>query len=187
MRRRPRETETAPALLTNSNGEYRDGSSNKTPHIVAHVRRPPLVAHALQLLSASFWREIKEGGRPREHRYCTARTQPIQAITLLVAVCPGGPGKENLPVSPPNITAKHHRPNFAAKHEAAVLRSSLKNNLNSARSGRQEPARPTLFFPLDEEVSQVFQSGCGSTVFVQFRACLINQAVGLAERFLDAK
>jgi hypothetical protein len=38
--------------LTNSNGEYRGGSSNKTPHMVVLVQAPPLVAHTLQLLSA---------------------------------------------------------------------------------------------------------------------------------------
>jgi hypothetical protein len=41
---RPPEPGTSPMLLTNSNGEYRDGSSNKTPHIVVPVRAPPLVA-----------------------------------------------------------------------------------------------------------------------------------------------
>jgi hypothetical protein len=40
--------------LTNSNGEYGDGSSNKTPHIVALSQRPPLVAHTLQLLRISY-------------------------------------------------------------------------------------------------------------------------------------
>jgi hypothetical protein len=48
-------------LLTNSNGEYRDGSSNKTPHIVGHIHRPPLVAHTLQLLRANYG--LREAGR----------------------------------------------------------------------------------------------------------------------------
>ena len=50
----------APLLLTNSNGEYGDGSSDKTPHIVVLVQAPPLVAHTLQLLRASCWWGIRK-------------------------------------------------------------------------------------------------------------------------------
>src|SRR5580658_243087 len=46
---------TSPLLLTNSNGKYRDGSSNKTPHIVGPFPAPPLVAHTVQLLRAIYW------------------------------------------------------------------------------------------------------------------------------------
>jgi hypothetical protein len=49
-------------LLTNSNGEYGDGSSSKTPHIVGPIRVPPLVAHILQLSRVSLW----WGGEVRE-------------------------------------------------------------------------------------------------------------------------
>jgi len=42
-------------LLTNSNGEWPDGSSDKTPHIVVPLPMAPLVAYALQHLRASWW------------------------------------------------------------------------------------------------------------------------------------
>src|SRR5258708_17816821 len=64
-------------LLTNSNGECGDGSSNKTPHIVGDIHRPPLVAHTLQLC-AQVWVRNKKGGKPREHVYCTAGRGEIQ-------------------------------------------------------------------------------------------------------------
>ena len=70
-------------LLTNSNGEYGDGSSNKTPHIVGHVHRPPLVAHTLQL-DTQIGGGDKKGGKPREHVYCTAGGGEIQGPLALL-------------------------------------------------------------------------------------------------------
>ena len=46
--------ERYPTLLSNSNGEYRDGSSNKTPHIVVAIPAPPLVAYTLQHLRVAI-------------------------------------------------------------------------------------------------------------------------------------
>ena len=74
-------TEDVTTLLTNSNGEDMDGSSNKTPHIVVHVQASPLVAHTLQILRASCrWKQ--EGGRPREHRHSTLRRKEIQGLVV---------------------------------------------------------------------------------------------------------
>jgi hypothetical protein len=64
-------------LLTNSNGECRDGSSNKTPHIVVATRAPPLVAHTLQHLRESD-SVRKEAGRMREQTHCIASGVRIQ-------------------------------------------------------------------------------------------------------------
>jgi hypothetical protein len=64
-------------LLTNSNGECRDGSSNKTPHIVVAFSVPPLVAQLLQQLRASHGEE-EEGGRSREPVNSTAKGAEIQ-------------------------------------------------------------------------------------------------------------
>jgi hypothetical protein len=50
-------------LLTNSNGEYGDGSSNKTPHIVGDIHTPPLVAHRLQLYEQISGEESEAGDR----------------------------------------------------------------------------------------------------------------------------
>lgn len=69
-------TRTSPSssmLLTNSNGEYGDGSSNKTPDIVVPIRRAPLVAHILQLLRGSSVRGRRAGER-REHFHSTPVT-----------------------------------------------------------------------------------------------------------------
>src|SRR5437660_9783284 len=71
-------------LLTNSNGEYGDGSRNKTPHIVGHIHRPPLVAHALQLYAQVLVRN-KKGGKPREHVYCTAGRGEIQGSVGVIS------------------------------------------------------------------------------------------------------
>src|SRR5208282_1338794 len=60
---RPPESRTSPLLLTNSNGEYRDGSSNKTPHIGVVVQTPPLVAQTMQQLRKLRLRNKKVGGR----------------------------------------------------------------------------------------------------------------------------
>ena len=66
-----REPGTSPTRLTNSNGEYRDGSSNKTPHMVVPIPRPPLVAHRTQLFRANWVvdREGREKARARR-LYC---------------------------------------------------------------------------------------------------------------------
>ena len=60
-------------LLTNSNGEYGDGSSNKTPDIVVPIRRPPLVAHILQP-SRTSW--VGEEGRENGESIATVRLSP---------------------------------------------------------------------------------------------------------------
>jgi len=75
---RPLASRMSSTLWTNSNGEYGDGSSNKTPYMVGPIRVPPLVAHVLQLFHASWWWGMRKAGERREHLYSTARGIGIQ-------------------------------------------------------------------------------------------------------------
>ena len=76
-------------LLTNSNGEYGDGSSNKTPHIVGHRPQTAFSCTHTAAITRKLRVRGKEAGEPREHVYCTAGRGEIQ-----------GPAAPLFPVAP---------------------------------------------------------------------------------------